>query len=156
MPGVEPHHLNCDIEMILKGLAGISIGIGYGVLVGAVIVLLGRLEPDVPYPGALIPDVNGMRRLLSFLAIAITGACGILVGLLVGISSVGKAKAAPIGFGIGLLALACLGGLENASLREWLIMPIGLSLLALMVSAVTNKPASYRRDAPPDNDTRHA
>jgi hypothetical protein len=133
--------------MILRGLAGVLIGVGYGVLVGAVIVLLGRTEHDTAYPGPLIPDVNQMRRLLMHLAIAITGVCGVLVGLAVGLSSVGKAKGGAIGFGVGLGALACFGGLENASRREWLILPVGLSLLGVVVSVATGKLASWRRGA---------
>ena len=110
----------------------------YGVLAGAIIVLLARLEPDTPYPGPLIPDANEMRRLLTHLLIAVVGVCGMLVGAAVGLSGAGKARAALTGFGLGLLALAA-GGLAAASWREWLTLPVGLSLLGVAVAGVTSR-----------------
>jgi hypothetical protein len=126
--------------VILKGLVGLLIGVGYGVLAGAAILLLGRLEPDTSYPGPLIPDANEMRGLLTFVLAAVVGLCGALSGLAVGLTGAGKAKAGVIGFGIGLVALS-VGGLAAASWREWLTLPVGLSLVGVAVSAVTGKVA---------------
>src|SRR4051812_12002390 len=110
--------------MILKGLVGLLIGIGYGVLAGAGIVLLGRLEHDIPYPGPLIPDANGIRRLAADILIVVVWVCGVLVGTAAGLTGTGKVKAGMIGFGVGLAALSA-GNLAAASWREWLTLPIG-------------------------------
>jgi hypothetical protein len=124
--------------VILRGLAGLLIGVGYGVLAGLVITFLGRLEPDTPYPGPLIPDANEWRRLVAHILIAVAGVCGVLVGAAAGLTGARKAKAGIVGFGVGLAALSA-GGLSAASWREWLTLPIGLSLLGVMVSAATGK-----------------
>ena len=124
--------------MILRGLVGLLIGVGYGVLAWAVVVLLGRPEHDIPYPGPLIPDANEWRRLVAHILIAVAGVCGVLVGVAAGLTSAGKVKAGVIGFGVGLAALSA-GGLAAASWREWLTLPVGLSLMGVIVSAVTGK-----------------
>jgi len=126
--------------MIFKGLVGLLIGVGYGVLAWAVITFLGRLEPDIPYPGPLIPDANGMRRLAADILIVVAGGCGVLVGMAVGLTSAGKAKAGMLGFSVGLAALSA-GGLTADAWREWLTLPIGLLLMGMIVSAVTGKMA---------------
>lgn len=124
--------------MILKGLVGLLIGVGYGVLAGAAITFLGRFEHDTQYPGPLIPDANEWRRLVAHILIVVAGVCGVLVGTTAGLTGARKAQAGMIGFGVGLAALSA-GGLAAASWREWLTLPIGLSLLGVMVSAVTGK-----------------
>ena len=124
--------------MILKGIVGLLIGVGYGVLAGAVITFLGRFEHDTPYPGPLIPDANEWRRLIAFILIVVAGVCGVLVGAAAGLTGAGKVKAGVLGFGVGLTALSA-GGLAAASWREWLTLPVGLTLLGVIVSAVTGK-----------------
>ena len=124
--------------MILRGLVGLLLGVCYGVLAGLVITFLVRLEPDTPYPGPLIPDANEWRRLVAHILIAVAGVCGVLVGVTAGLTGARKAKACVLGFGVGLAALSA-GGLSAASWREWLTLPIGLSLLGVMVSAATGK-----------------
>ena len=124
--------------MLLRGLVGLLMGVGYGVLAGLIISFLGRLEPDMPYPGPLIPDANEWRRLVAHILIAVAGVCGVLVGVAAGLTGARKAKAGTIGFGVGLAALS-VGGLSAASWREWLTLPLGLSLLGVMVSAATGK-----------------
>ena len=124
--------------MILKGLVGLLIGVGYGVLAGVVITFLGRFEHDTQYPGPLIPDANEWRRLVAHILIVVVGVCGVLVGVAAGLTSAGKVKAGVIGFSVGLAALSA-GGLAAASWREWLTLPVGLSLMGVIVSAVTGK-----------------
>jgi hypothetical protein len=114
-------------------------GVGYGVLAGVIIVMLGRLEPEIEHPGPFIPDANEVRRLVMQLTIALTGVCAVLVGLAVGLSAAGKAKAWAIGSGPGLLVLAYFGGLANAPLRGWLVLPVDLGLLCVAVSVATCK-----------------
>lgn len=126
--------------MILRGLVGLLIGVGYGVLAWAVVVLLGRLEHDTPYPGPLIPDANEWRRLVAHILIVVAGACGGVVGAAAGLTRAGKATAGLMGCGVGLAALSA-GGLSAASWREWLVLPAGLSLMGVLVSAVTGKMA---------------
>ncbi|CAN5397160.1 MAG: hypothetical protein ACR2GW_03905 [Pyrinomonadaceae bacterium] len=127
------------------------IGVGYGVLVGALTFLLTRIGRDPAHPGPLIPDANEMARLVTVLAMLITGICGGLVGLIVGLSGVREGRAAMTGFGFGLLVLALVSmnswtALANGSWRDWLnllilliILPIGLALTAVVVSAVADR-----------------
>ena len=126
------------VAVILKGLVGLLIGVGYGVLAGVVITFLGRFEHDAPYPGPLIPDANEWRRLVAHILIVVAGVCGVLVGTVAGLASAGKVKAVVVGFVVGLAALS-IGGLAAASWREWLVLPVGLSLMGMVVSAVTGK-----------------
>lgn len=133
--GGEPWH---GVAVILRGLVGLLVGVGYGVLAGVVITFLGRFEPDMQHPGPLIPDANEWRRLVAHILIAVAGACGVLVGVAAGLTSAGKVKAGALGFGVGLTALSA-GGLAAASWPEWLTLPVGLSLVGVLASALTGK-----------------
>jgi hypothetical protein len=143
--------------MILRGLAGIFIGATYGVLVGAVMFLRTRIGLDRAHPGPLIANAIEMAWFVTVMAGLITGVCGTLVGLAVGLSGVDKARAAGIGFSVGLLVLAPLSindwsawDLLNASWRTRLdlfvmltIRPIGLALMSMFVAVVTARLKPY-------------
>jgi len=136
--------------MILRGLAGVLIGVAYGLLVSAVVFLLTRIGLDRAHPGPLIPNAVEMAWFVTVMAGLITGVCGTLVALVVGLSGVDKAKAAGIGFSMGLLALALLSidscsgrDLVNTSWRDMLdllvtliILPLGLALMSVLVAVV--------------------
>lgn len=116
----------------------------YGVLVGVVMFLLTRIGLDRAHPGPLIPNAIEMAWFVTVMSGVITGVCGILVGLVVGLSGVDKGKAAGIGFSIGLLVYAVLSidswsarGLFNSiSWRDLLMFPIGLALVSVLVAVV--------------------
>jgi hypothetical protein len=87
---------------MLRVLAGIVVGLGYGVLVGGIMLLILSGDP----PGVLLLDDNKISKFLTLLAMITTGSAGALVGLIVTLLRVGKIKAGMIGFGIGFLVLA--------------------------------------------------
>jgi len=138
--------------MIIRGLAGVFIGIAYGVLVSGVVFLL--LRPD------LVKPASGLLIMIDPVAMAwigvaasgiITGLCAVVIGLIVGMAGLGKAKAAILGFLIGLLVFGLLNinagprGLPQ-TLLEWItllvitaILPVGLALTGMVVSIVGDK-----------------
>jgi hypothetical protein len=143
--------------MILRGLAGVSIGIAYGVLIYAVASHLTTIGLDPAHPGPLIPNEIEMARFVAVVAGLISGISGGLIGLVVGLSGARRAKAAWIGFIVGLLVLALLSidslsgpQIVNPSWRYWIsllvaliILPIGLSLMSVVVSTVSGKLKPY-------------
>src|SRR6476660_6860376 len=87
---------------MLRVLAGIVVGLGYGVLVGGIMLLILSGEP----PGVLLLDYNKISRVLTLLAMITTGSVGALVGSMVTLLRVRKIKAGMIGFCIGLVVIA--------------------------------------------------
>jgi len=142
--------------VILKGIAGVLVGVGYGLLVGALMFLLTGIGRDHAHPGPLIPDANEMARFVTVMAMIITGICGSLVGLAVTLSGVGKGWAGIIGIGLGVLVVALVSvnswtALLRGSWPDWhnllmllLILPGGLALTGVVVSKVARKLESYR------------
>ena len=141
--------------MIVKGLAGLLVGIGYGIFVGALIFLIIRFTSD---PGPMIPDNNGWGQMVLTYATFTAGVCGALVGLVVGLSGANKVRGGIIGSVIGLLVLLYLsrdswtGGTKLSS-TQWqelfgisvlllLFMPIGLGLTGIVVSIIVGKSKS--------------
>ena len=139
--------------MILRGLLGVFIGVSYGGLVGVLMFLLTRIGLDRTHPGPLIPNAIEMAWLVTVMSGIITGVSGALVGLVVGLSGVDKAKAAGIGFSIGLLVFALLSidswsarGLFNISwedLLTLLTLPIGLAVMSVLVAVVAARLKPY-------------
>ena len=143
--------------MIIRGLAGILIGVAYGALVGAVMSQLTGIGLDRAHPGPLIPNAVEFARIVTVSAGLFAGVCGAFIGLVVSLSGTGKAKAASIGFFGGLLVLGLLSltssslrDLAPASVRDWigllvalLILPCGLALMSVVVAAVTARLKSY-------------
>ena len=137
--------------MLLRGIFGVMIGVGYGVLLGALTFLYSHIGRDPAYPGPMIPNENEWAQIVTIMALILFGTCGALTGLIVGISSVGKARAGTIGFGIGFLVLALLSvnswsALARGSALEWfnlliglIILPGGLTITSVLVSAAVSR-----------------
>jgi len=139
--------------MIIRGLAGLILGLGYGLLAGALTYLVYFVTVDSP--GPMIPDNYGWAKLVAVYATVICGVCGALVGLVVGLSGVGKARAAMIGSALGLVvSLPFLFSSWNAGARLsgplwkeffsallflFLLFPVGLTLTGIVVSVVGRK-----------------
>ena len=137
--------------MLLRGIVGVMIGVGYGVLLGALTFLYSRIGRDPAYPGPMIPNENEWAQIVTIMALILFGTCGALTGLIVGISSVGKGRAGTIGFGIGFLVLALLSvnsysALARGSVLEWfnlliglIILPGGLTITSVLVSVAVGR-----------------
>jgi hypothetical protein len=138
--------------MIIRGLAGVIIGIAYGVLVSALVFMLTR--PDLVEPGSglmIMLDPAALAWFGVWISGIIAGLSAAVVGLVVGLAHLGKSKAAIMGCVTGLLVLGFFsinfgsGGLPNA-LHEWIellvtlaIMPVGLALTGMVVAIVGDK-----------------
>ena len=110
--------------MVLRGLTGLIIGLGYGVLVGALTFLLWCASHDSALPGPLIPDNNEWGRIVTVIAALIAGGCGAVVGLIVGLSGVNRGRGGVIGLAIGMAVLLSLSANSWAEVtklawREW-------------------------------------
>jgi hypothetical protein len=118
---------------MVRILAGIGVGLSYGVLVGCVILLIDFITGDSDNSAGLMIDPKAIFRALLLLAMAVTGAAGAVVGLMVSMLRTGKTKAAMIGFVTGLLVLS------GIVVKIWpqLDLPpssgFGLSLVLLLV-----------------------
>ncbi len=140
--------------MILRGLIGVILGLTYGGLVGVLMFLLTRIGLDRAHPGPLIPNAIEMAWFVTVMSGVTTGISGALVGLVVGLSEVDKAKAAGIGFSVGLLVFVLLssnswsaGRLLNFSwenLLTLLTLPIGLAVMSVLVAVVTARLKPYK------------
>ncbi len=138
------------MRLLLRGMTGVVVGVAYGLLVGAVMFLVTYEDRYTPYPGPLIPNRNEVARIVTTLAALIAGACGALVGLTAGVSGVGRAWAAALGFAFGLTVMLLLLGFDNpwpalikgdrmawrAVLTYLLLLPCGLALTGAAVSAL--------------------
>lgn len=119
---------------MIRVLAGIGVGLGYGVLVGAVIFVIDFITGDSDHSAGLMIDPKAIFRALLLLAMTVTGTAGAVVGLMVSVLRAGKTKAAIIGFGVGLLLLS---GIVVKIWPQLDLFPnrseFGLSLLFLLV-----------------------
>jgi hypothetical protein len=88
---------------ILKTLSGVVVGLGYGVLIGGLLLLIGVMAGDPPVD--LMLDNNAILTSLVLLVTTICGSAGALVGLLVTLLNADKKKARIIGFSLGWLIL---------------------------------------------------
>ena len=136
--------------MIIRGLAGVIIGLAYGSLVSVVVFLLTRIDLSKPRSGMMLLDPVAMAWFATIISGLIAGACGALVGLIVGMARLDKAKAATVGFFTGLLVFGILSISLNpslpSSLRQWIelfvaiaILPIGVALTGMVVAIVTRR-----------------
>ena|SRR5215213_216401 len=139
--------------VIIRGLAGLILGIGYGLLAAALTFLLVSLTVD--QPGPMIPDNYGWGRMVTMYIALVTGVLGALVGLVVGLSGVGKTRGGMIGGVLGLVIiifflLSSLPGLSGLSWPMWkellsiclflfLLFPVGLTLTGIVVSVVARQ-----------------
>ena len=139
--------------MIIRGLAGVLIGLAYGVLVSALVFLL--LRPDLVKPAStllIMPDPVALAWLGVWIAGIIAGVCAVVVGLVVGLAGMGKRKAAITGVVTGLLVLLGFFAIAFGSgdvphrLQDWIgllvmiaILPVGLALTGMVVAIVSDK-----------------
>jgi hypothetical protein len=138
--------------MIIRGLAGVVIGIAYGALVSALVFLLTR--PDLVKPGSglmIMLDPAALAWFGVWLSGITAGVCAVVVGLIVGIAGMGKSKAATTGFLTGLLVFGLISvtlgspGLPK-TLHQWMeilvtiaLLPIGLALTGMVVAILGDK-----------------
>jgi hypothetical protein len=140
------------MRVLLRGLIGLLIGSCYGVLIWKITSYTNMIGVDPAHPGPLIPDQVGMARLLAFLAGLLTGGCGAVAGLVVGLAALKPRKAAWVAGSIGLLVqlLLMLPSLDSSVfraprffLREQLfglvLLPLGVGAVGLLVSVVVNR-----------------
>ena len=139
--------------MILRALAGVLIGVVYGLLVGVVVYPLTHMGLDYEHPGPLIiVDPISMARFTTVMSAFLTGFCAAVLGLITGLTGVRKTKAATIGFFSGLIIFFLLvlfslflgSPLMPSSSREWLtlliilaVLPFGLAFVSWLVANVT-------------------
>jgi hypothetical protein len=137
--------------MLIRGLAGIIIGVAYGFLVGLVVFLLTRigLKEQTETAGMIMFDPRAMAWFATLLAGIIAGVCAALSGLVVSLALMGKRKAAITGLIIGLLPVVFLSlsfWSNPRSWRDWVeflvivaILPVGVALTGVLVSIVAEK-----------------
>jgi hypothetical protein len=107
----------------------------------------------------MIPDANGLARLITFFAAVITGFFGVVVGVTVGLARANSTRGAVIGacFGLGLFVLLTVW--DVAEYWSWLmreprhvghillihvaaffvVFPLGLPLVGLATGFITSK-----------------
>lgn len=94
--------------MILRALAGVLIGVVYGLLVGVIVYRLTHIGLDYEHPGPLIIiDPISMARFTTVVSALFTGFCAAMLGLITGLTGVRRTQAAIIGFFSGLIVFFC-------------------------------------------------
>jgi hypothetical protein len=91
------------MRLIFKTLLGVVVGLGYGVLIGGLLLLISVMAGDPPVD--LMLDNNAILTSLLLLVTIICGSAGALVGLVVTLLNVDTKKARTIGFCLGWLVL---------------------------------------------------
>ena len=136
--------------MILRGAAGVLVGMFYGLLVYVLVYPLAHIGLDYEHPGPLIPNAVEFADLATAMAGLIAGAAGALVGFIVGLVGPRRVNAAIIGFIGGLVVIALLTVLTQQSiiptsrrdaiglLETLIVLPVGLSLMSILVAGVAN------------------
>ena len=137
------------LPLILRGAAGLLLGIPYGLLVWVVYYPITHLGLDYEHPGPLIPNTVEFAALANFMVALIAGVIAALVGLIIGLVGTRKRTAAVIGFiaGLVLLGINYIPLREEAvasSLRyiialaiEAALFPFGLALMSVLVAAIS-------------------
>ena len=142
---------------------GIVVGLGYGVLVGMVLFLIGFLAGSSESSSLMI-DPKAILRDLILVAMTLTGSSGAVVGLLVTLFRTGKTKAAIVGFCAGLLVFAGIiykmwpqlvtsGNVSAFELSFVFLMLLVLLIMFPVGLAATGVTASVlaRKFVPPDS-----
>jgi hypothetical protein len=138
------------VNLVLRGLAGVLVGVAYGLLVCALAFLATLEDRHTPYPGPLIPNRNEAARLATDVATFVGVACGVVVGLAAGLSGVGKWRAAAVGFVLGLTVQSLVSYYDDPwpallkgywpawrnLLTLFAVLPCGLALTGVAASAV--------------------
>jgi hypothetical protein len=136
--------------MLIRGVAGLIIGVAYGFLVSLVVFLLTRIGlEDKPNAGLIMLDARAMAFFATVLSGIIAGVCAAIVGLIVSLALMGKRKAAITGLITGLIPIVILSGpmlYRHSSWRDWIdllvmvvVLPVGLTLMGMLVSIVAER-----------------
>lgn len=140
--------------IIIRGLAGLIIGAGYGLVVGGLVFLLFRIVSDPSNPGPMIPDEQGWGRMIVTIATVSGLIGGALVGLVVSVSGVRKSIGAIVGLlaGLGVLVYWFWGSGHRLDFTWssllflallfaicFLIFPMGLAITGVLVSVVSGR-----------------
>jgi hypothetical protein len=136
--------------MLIRGVAGLIIGVAYGFLVSLVVFLLTRIGlEDKPNAGLIMLDARAMAFFATVLSGIIAGVCAAIVGLIVSLALMGKRKAAITGLITGLIPIVILSGpmlYRHNSWRDWIdllvmvvVLPVGLTLMGMLVSIVAER-----------------
>lgn len=149
------------MSLIFKTLVGVVVGLGYGVLIGGLLLLINGMAGDPPVD--LMLDYNAIVRSLILVVTIICGSAGALVGFLVTLVSADKMKARNIGFILGCLVsvgivFTLLPQLNNelSGMTSWgvvtflfliflvlfMMFPIGLAATAMAAVRVSGRFAS--------------
>lgn len=91
------------MRLIFKTLLGVVVGLGYGVLIGGLLLLISVMAGDPPVD--LMLDNKAILTSLILLVTIICGSAGASVGLVVTLFNADKKKARTIGFWLGWLVL---------------------------------------------------
>jgi hypothetical protein len=131
---------------LLRGLIGLLIGSSYGVLIWKITLYTNMIGVDPAHPGPLIPDQVGMARLLALLAGVLTGICGALSGLIVGLAGFNKRKAAWLSVQVMLMLPFIDSSIFRAPrlflrglFSDSLLLPVGVGLVSVFVSLVVHR-----------------
>lgn len=149
------------MSLVFKTLVGVVVGLGYGVLIGGLLLLINGMAGDPPVD--LMLDYNAIVRSLILVVTIICGSAGALVGFLVTLVSADKMKARTIGFILGCLVsvgivFTLLPQLNNelSGMTSWgvvtflfliflvlfMMFPIGLAATAMAAVRVSGRFAS--------------
>ena len=138
------------MNIVIRAIAGLLIGIAYGFLVYGLVFLLIRPDLVKPSSGLMIIDSAAMAWIGTLFAGIIAGVCGALVGLIVGLVRFRRRTATVLGFATGFVVLGLLS-IDSAphlprSMHEWIeilvsiaILPIGLGLIGCVVAMVRDR-----------------
>jgi hypothetical protein len=136
--------------ILLRGIAGLIIGIAYGGLMAALIFLAIRVQGDAP--GPMIPDNYGWGQMVLYMITLIATSSGAMVGLVVSLSGLNKIGGAVMGLvvGLGVLIYLFWGTWTGLNFELWSILlivvllticfvlfPVGLALTGMLVSLVS-------------------
>src|ERR1051325_1626114 len=107
------HSSSLDLNknpMLLRGLAGIIIGVAYGFLVGLGVFLLTRigLKEQTETAGMIMLDPRALAWLATLLAGFTAGLCAAVAGLIISIAVMDKRKAAITGLIVGFVPIVLL------------------------------------------------
>lgn len=143
---------------ISKILVGVVVGLGYGVLVGGSVLLLGLIAGAPPLDMML--DYSKIVRAIVLIVTIITGSAGALIGFVVTLLRVNKIKARTIGFSFGCVVWAGIvitiwPQLKNelSQMNSWIfllsiflvlfiVFPIGLAATGVTAVHLSDKFAS--------------
>ncbi len=149
------------MRLIVKILLGVVVGLGYGVLMGGLLLLISVIAGDPPVD--LMLDYKAILTFLILLVTIICGSAGAIVGLLVALLNADKKKARTIGFSLGWLYLigivfAIWPQLKNelSAITSWadaavlvpiflvlcVVFPIGLAVTGMVAVRASRRFAS--------------